>query len=64
MSCYIFGILQLTYDIVVSAFSLLELPSSHSRLETILKLWNKTQNYLVIVEQGTNAGFKVFYIHL
>nr|CAD7197480.1 unnamed protein product [Timema douglasi] len=49
---------SLKYDIVVSAYSLFELPSSESRLETILALWNKTQAYLVIVEQGTNAGFK------
>nr|CAD7261569.1 unnamed protein product [Timema shepardi] len=50
---------SLKYDIVVSAYALFELPSSESRLETILALWNKTQAYLVIVEQGTNAGFKV-----
>nr|CAD7567480.1 unnamed protein product [Timema californicum] len=50
---------QLKYDIVVSAYALFELPSSESRLETILALWNKTQAYLVIVEQGTNAGFKI-----
>lgn len=30
-----------------------------SRLQTILNLWNKTAGYLVIVEHGTNAGFKV-----
>ncbi|XP_063221361.1 methyltransferase-like protein 17, mitochondrial isoform X2 [Bacillus rossius redtenbacheri] len=47
------------YDLVVSAFSLLELPSSQSRLQTILSLWKKTQKFLVLVEQGTNAGFKV-----
>ncbi|KAK1121564.1 hypothetical protein K0M31_010359 [Melipona bicolor] len=48
-----------TYDIVVSAYSLLELPSQISRLETILKLWQKTEQYLIIIEQGTNAGFRV-----
>lgn len=48
-----------TYDIVVSAYSLLELPNQISRLETILKLWQKTEQYLIIIEQGTNAGFKV-----
>ncbi|KAG6804124.1 methyltransferase-like protein 17, mitochondrial [Apis mellifera caucasica] len=48
-----------TYDIVVSAYSLLELPNQISRLETILKLWNKTEQYLIIVEQGTNVGFKI-----
>ncbi|CAD1480449.1 unnamed protein product, partial [Heterotrigona itama] len=47
-----------TYDIVVSAYSLLELPNQISRLETILKLWQKTEQYLIIIEQGTNAGFR------
>lgn len=51
--------LQVMYDLVVSAYSLLELPSFSARIQTILNLWNKTQNYLVIVENGTNAGFKV-----
>jgi hypothetical protein len=54
-----FIILQLKYDVVVSAYTLLELPSARSRLETIISLWNKTNKYLIIVEQGTNAGFKV-----
>ncbi|XP_043248160.1 methyltransferase-like protein 17, mitochondrial [Colletes gigas] len=48
-----------TYDIVVSAYSLLELPDQKSRLEVILKLWQKTENYLIFVEQGTKAGFKI-----
>lgn len=50
---------DLKYSIVLSAFSLFELPSMKSRLETIQKLWNKTEDYLIIVEQGTNAGFQV-----
>ncbi|KAK9710245.1 Mitochondrial small ribosomal subunit Rsm22 [Popillia japonica] len=48
-----------SYDLVVSAYSMLELPSFQMRMETILRLWNKTSKYLVVVEQGTNAGFKV-----
>lgn len=36
-----------------------ELPSLESRLETALNLWNKTEHYLVLVEQGTNSGFKI-----
>ncbi|XP_020291006.1 methyltransferase-like protein 17, mitochondrial [Pseudomyrmex gracilis] len=48
-----------TYDIVVSAYSLFDLPGAESRLETILKLWRKTKDYLIIVEEGTNAGFKL-----
>lgn len=47
------------YDIVVSAYSLLELPSFESRMDTVLKLWNKTGRYLILVENGTNAGFRI-----
>lgn len=50
---------DLKYDIVLSAFTLLEMPNMKTRLETIQKLWNKTENFLIIVEQGTNAGFKI-----
>lgn len=50
---------RITYDIVVSAFSMFELPSLKARLQTILNLWNKTEKYLIVVEQGTNAGFKI-----
>ncbi|XP_036138592.1 methyltransferase-like protein 17, mitochondrial isoform X2 [Monomorium pharaonis] len=48
-----------TYDIVVSAYSLFELPGMESRIEMLLKLWMKTEKYLIIVEEGTNAGFKL-----
>ncbi|XP_018566873.1 methyltransferase-like protein 17, mitochondrial [Anoplophora glabripennis] len=50
---------KVTYDLVTCAYSLLELPSLEARLQTLVNLWNKTERYLVIVEQGTNAGFKV-----
>ncbi|KAM3955539.1 ribosome assembly protein METTL17, mitochondrial [Aphomia sociella] len=50
---------DLKYSIVLSAFSLFEMPSMQARLETIQKLWNKTDDYLIIVEHGTNAGFRV-----
>ncbi|XP_046470022.1 ribosome assembly protein METTL17, mitochondrial isoform X3 [Neodiprion pinetum] len=46
-------------DIVVSAFSLMELPNAQARLEVVLNLWMRTNNYLIIVEQGTNAGFRI-----
>lgn len=46
-----------TYDIVVSAYSLFELPNRETRLETILKLWKKTGHYFIVVEEGTTAGF-------
>ncbi|KAJ8959291.1 hypothetical protein NQ318_021976 [Aromia moschata] len=48
-----------TYDLVICAYSLFELPSMENRLQTMINLWNKTEKYLVIVEHGTNAGFKV-----
>jgi ribosomal protein RSM22 (predicted rRNA methylase) len=51
-------VLQVKYDVVISAYTLLELPSARTRLETIINLWNKTNKYFIIVEQGTNAGFK------
>lgn len=50
---------DLKYSIVLSAYSLFELPSMQARLETIQKLWNKTEDYLIIVEHGSNAGFRV-----
>lgn len=50
---------DLKYSIVLSAFSLFEMPNMKSRLETIQKLWNKTEDYMIIVEQGSNAGFKI-----
>lgn len=49
---------DLRYNIVLSAYSLFELPSMKSRLETIQKLWNKTEDFLIIIEHGTNAGFR------
>lgn len=54
-----FKIPQLKYDIVLSAYSLLELPDVKTRLETLQTLWNKCDRYLIIVEQGTRAGFKL-----
>ncbi|XP_047111717.1 methyltransferase-like protein 17, mitochondrial [Schistocerca piceifrons] len=47
------------FDIVISAYSLLELPSTEVRLETVRNLWSKALRYIVFVEQGTNAGFQV-----
>lgn len=29
------------------------------RLETLLTLWNKCDGYLVLIEEGTNAGFSL-----
>ncbi|GAA36328.2 methyltransferase-like protein 17 mitochondrial [Clonorchis sinensis] len=45
------------YDLVVSAHSLMELPGTKSRHRVLSNLWNKTSDFLVLVEQGTKAGF-------
>lgn len=53
---------QPTYDIVVSAFTLFELPSRKTRIETIASLWRKTEKYLVLIDLGSKSGFKVCII--
>lgn len=45
------------YDLVVSAFTLLELPSRKARIQAIEALWNKTQDTMIIIERGTRYGF-------
>ncbi|XP_077982461.1 ribosome assembly protein METTL17, mitochondrial-like [Glandiceps talaboti] len=47
------------YDIVVSAYTLMELPSLQERINTLCTLWKKTEHYLIIIENGTNEGFKI-----
>lgn len=42
---------------VVSAFSLLELPDARNRIQVIENLWHKTQDMLVIIESGNRSGF-------
>lgn len=44
---------------MLSAFSLLELPDAKTRLETVRTLWNKCDRFLVLIEQGTRAGFNM-----
>lgn len=51
--------LQTKYDIVLSAYALMELPDLKTRLETLLTLWNKCDGYMVLIESGTNAGFSL-----
>lgn len=48
---------QQTYDLVVSGHSLLELPGKLARQRVISSLWNRTSDFLVLIEQGTHAGF-------
>uniref|UniRef100_G1SSC8 Ribosome assembly protein METTL17, mitochondrial n=1 Tax=Oryctolagus cuniculus TaxID=9986 RepID=G1SSC8_RABIT len=47
---------KVQFDVVVSAFSLSELPSKADRTETVQNLWRKTSGFLVLVENGTKAG--------
>lgn len=50
---------HIAYDLVVSAYALVDLPTRKSRLQTLLNLWNKSVNYLVLVERGTKSGFEL-----
>lgn len=45
------------YDIVVAAFSMLELPTRDMRANVIENLWNKTNEFLVLIERGNRGGF-------
>ncbi|XP_074150236.1 ribosome assembly protein METTL17, mitochondrial isoform X2 [Sminthopsis crassicaudata] len=47
---------KIQYDVVVSAFSLSELPSMADRSEVIQTLWRKTGHFLVLIENGTKTG--------
>lgn len=49
----------LKYDLVISSRSLFELPDMTSRLRTLDVLWHKTSGYLILVEAGTNSGYRV-----
>jgi ribosomal protein RSM22 (predicted rRNA methylase) len=49
---------QLTYDLTTCCFTLLELPSAEARLTAVDNLWRKTEGFLVLIEEGTNAGFQ------
>ena len=52
---------DLAYDLVTMCFTLMELPSSEARLTIVDNLWRKTQEggFLVLIEEGTNAGFSL-----
>jgi ribosomal protein RSM22 (predicted rRNA methylase) len=49
----------LKYDLVMSAYSLMELSGYQQRMEVVDNLWNKCDGYLMFVERGTMAGFKL-----
>ncbi|XP_067625698.1 ribosome assembly protein METTL17, mitochondrial [Eurosta solidaginis] len=48
--------IETMYDLVVSSYTLFELPNAESRKEVLLNLWKKCCGYLVIVEEGTRRG--------
>lgn len=50
---------ELQFNLVVSAYSLFELDSRETRLKTIQTLWDKCEGYLVLVENGSRAGFEL-----
>ncbi|XP_059587475.1 methyltransferase-like protein 17, mitochondrial isoform X2 [Alligator mississippiensis] len=50
---------KVKFNLVVSAFSLNELPSLAERMETIQTLWRKTDDFLVLVENGTKEGHQM-----
>ncbi|XP_036592110.1 methyltransferase-like protein 17, mitochondrial [Trichosurus vulpecula] len=50
---------KIQFDVVVSAFSLSELPSTADRTEVIQTLWRKTGQFLVLVENGTKTGHHI-----
>lgn len=50
---------MLQYDLVVSSYSLMELTSRDIRIQTLENLWAKTKQFLVIVENGSNAGYNL-----
>lgn len=51
--------LHYNYDIVISAYSLSELPSEKERLALLKILWEKTQRYLVLIENGNFHGYYI-----
>ncbi|XP_059140616.1 methyltransferase-like protein 17, mitochondrial [Physella acuta] len=45
------------HPLVVSTNILIEQPSQQERLKLVQDLWERTQNYLILIEYGTTAGF-------
>lgn len=50
---------KVKYDMVVAAYSMLELPNAQLRAQTVENLWNKTNDLLVIIERGNPGGFAI-----
>ncbi|KAK6185959.1 hypothetical protein SNE40_008085 [Patella caerulea] len=47
------------FNIVVCANTLMDLSSSDERHDLIEKLWNMTEDYLVLIEKGGYSGFRL-----
>nr|XP_033819251.1 methyltransferase-like protein 17, mitochondrial isoform X2 [Geotrypetes seraphini] len=50
---------KVQFDLVVSAYSLNELPSRVDRISTVETLWRKTSGFLVLIENGTKEGHRM-----
>uniref|UniRef100_A0A3B3ZNF3 Ribosome assembly protein METTL17, mitochondrial n=1 Tax=Periophthalmus magnuspinnatus TaxID=409849 RepID=A0A3B3ZNF3_9GOBI len=50
---------KVQFDLVVSAFTLSELPRAVDREDAVFTLWRKTNRYLVLVENGTKEGHQI-----
>uniref|UniRef100_A0A672I8Z9 Ribosome assembly protein METTL17, mitochondrial n=1 Tax=Salarias fasciatus TaxID=181472 RepID=A0A672I8Z9_SALFA len=50
---------KVQFDLVVSAFTLSELPGVKDREDAVFTLWRKTSSYLVLVENGTKEGHQM-----
>ncbi|XP_004694598.1 PREDICTED: methyltransferase-like protein 17, mitochondrial [Condylura cristata] len=50
---------KVQFDVVVSAFSLSELPGKAERTEVVQTLWRKTSRFLILLENGTKAGHRI-----
>ncbi|GFN92396.1 methyltransferase-like protein 17, mitochondrial [Plakobranchus ocellatus] len=50
---------QNKFSLVVCAYNLMEQPSHEDRSQLVQDLWEMTESYLVLIEIGTGAGFKL-----
>ncbi|XP_067870553.1 ribosome assembly protein METTL17, mitochondrial isoform X2 [Heterodontus francisci] len=50
---------KVKFDLVVSAYSLSELPLLSERLRVVETLWRKTEGFLVLIENGTKDGHQI-----
>uniref|UniRef100_H2Z5Q3 Methyltransferase domain-containing protein n=1 Tax=Ciona savignyi TaxID=51511 RepID=H2Z5Q3_CIOSA len=51
--------LKMTYDLVISSYTLSEQPSLKERMILLKLLWEKTSDYLVIIEHGNFNGYQI-----